>query len=60
MKRDRKLAYLLDVIEQTSTFFDRLYDRREVVVSQNHFSGVFSDVDTSTHSHTDISLFERR
>jgi len=50
----------LQVIEDETTFFDTIHNGAEVIIEQNHITGVLSDLRSATHSNTDISLLDSR
>jgi hypothetical protein len=59
MEGKNKSAYLLDVVKQTTAFFDSFDNGSEVVVSEDHLGCIFGDIASGTHSHADIGLLER-
>ena len=53
------LVWLLRFASRTTSFFDGVDDRGEVVISQNNVGSVFGDIRASlTHGNTDISALE--
>jgi hypothetical protein len=50
----------LQVIEDETTFFDTIDNGAEVIIEQDHITGVLSDLRSATHSNTDIGLLDSR
>jgi len=50
----------LQVIEDETTFFDTIDNGAEVIIEQDHITGVLSDLRSATHGNTDIGLLDSR